>query len=114
MADEAARDFRRVQHARALRRELARAEPRHGALARLAADGAGILEIARVARRAVPVVALHVLAGLRQQDAAHAVAGGRIAGEEAMRIAVHAHAPVASNSSAFGIRDALIHHAAGG
>ena len=89
-------------------------QPRHGALARLAPDGLRGFQVARIARRAVPVVALHVVAGLRQQHAAHAVAGGRVTGEEAVRVAVHAHAPVAADSRAFGIGDARVHVAARG
>src|SRR5262245_21880209 len=113
MSDEPARHLGRVQHAGLLGGDLAGAEPRHGAHAGLAADGFGSLQLARVARRAVPVVALHVVARLRQQHAAHAVAGGRIAREEAVRIAVDTHSAVAPDSGALGVGDARVDGAAG-
>src|SRR5688500_10196426 len=113
MADEPARDFGRIKDARTLRAQLARTEPRHRPFAGLAPDDFRCFQIARIARRAVPVVALHVVAGLGQQHAAHAVAGRGIAGEESMRIAVHAHASVTAHRRAFGVGDARVHYPPG-
>src|SRR5688572_4688856 len=106
MPDETARHFRRVQHSRLLGSYLSRTEPRHCAFTSLAPDAVGTLELARIARRCIPIVTLHVVAGLGEQHAAHAVAGGGKPLEEAMRVAVYAHAAMAADTRAFRIRDA--------
>jgi hypothetical protein len=89
-------------------------QPRDGALTGAAADRLARLQRPRIARRAVPVVALHVAAILRQQHAAHAVAGHRVAGQETVGIAVHPHAAVRGNRRALGIGQPLVHGQAGG
>ena len=59
VADERARDVRLEEDRHLGRRDAARAQPAHRALARAAAHGRGRLEPRRIALRAVPVVALH-------------------------------------------------------
>jgi hypothetical protein len=65
MTDEAACNFGREQHARALRGQLARVQSRDGAHARLASDGLRGFQVAPVI--ASCTIALHVVAGLCQQ-----------------------------------------------
>ena len=80
---------------------------RNGALARAAADARRRFQLAPVAQRAVPVVALHLLAFAAEHRAADAVHGAGIGGEEAQRVAVGAHAAMRADRRALGIGDAL-------
>ena len=106
VTDESARDVRRIQHRRLHRRELARAEPADGALARAAADARRRFQLAPVAHRAVPVVTLHLLAFGAEHRAADAVHRAGIRREKAERIAVRAQAAMRADRRAFGIGDA--------
>src|SRR4051794_28023532 len=103
MADQATRHVRAVEHWRFHGRKFARTEPTHGALATVAAHAHGIFEFAPVARRAVPIVALHVLAFRAEHRAADAVHRAGIRRDETQRIAVRANAAMRTDARALGI-----------
>ena len=86
----------------------ARAEPRHSTFAGDAPDGGHIEQILRIARARVPVVALHVLTGLREQHAAHRVTRSNVAREEPVRVAVDAYAALRANTRAFRVAETRI------
>ena len=103
MAEQAARQFRRIQHRRApgdSRRAPRRRSARCAARLPIALAGSSA---ARLRATRIPVVALHVLALLRHQRAAQRMAGARKAGQEAVTVAVHAHAAVRGHGGALGI-----------
>jgi len=109
MPDESARHVGGESHGSLARGEPPCAEARQRALAGDAADDGGILEVGRVARNAVPVIALHLRALLGQQRAAHRMAGGGVAGEEPERVAIHAGMALAADRGAFGVADTRVH-----
>ena len=61
-----ARNLGRQYHLRRTRRQAPRTEPRDGALTGTTTHQLCRLQIARIARRGVPIVALHILANLRE------------------------------------------------
>ena len=106
--DQATRHLGHERHRRLARRQPAGAESRQRAAARGAADSGDRLELRRVARHGVPVVALHVLTLLRDERSAHRVAGGGVAGEKAERVAVHTAVALAADCRALGVADTRI------
>ena len=108
MADETARDFRHEQHRRAPGGQLARVQPRDGATGTLAADRLGIFQLPPVARAAVPIIALHVLARTREHHAAQGMRRRRVAADEAVGIAVNVQALMGADRATFRIVDARI------
>ena len=113
VADQAAGDLRGVEHGALACGDLAPAEAAHGALAGAPPHGLGRLELGRVARHRPPVVPLHGLALARDHGAAHAVARGLVAAEEAMGVAVHRGPLVGGDGGALGVGDAPVHGARG-
>ena len=95
MTEQSARQLRCEQHRRAPRRQAAvhRAARSARSAARRPID-CGDSSACGIARDRVPVVALHVVALLRDQRAAERVAGARQPGQKAMAVAVDAHAAV--------------------
>src|SRR4029077_14175018 len=79
-----------------------------------AADAGDAFKLCRVARDGEPVVALHVIAGLRDERAADRVAAGRVAGEKAERVAVDTRVALTAHGCALGVGDARVHTQARG
>src|SRR5262249_6827282 len=106
--EESARQVGGEGHRRLLRRHAPRAEARERASSGGAPDARGVLELGGIAREREPVVALHVLALLGEERAAHGVAGRGVAGEEAERVAVHAGVALAVDARALRVADTRI------
>src|SRR5262249_10302315 len=87
--EESARHLGREQYRRLARGELAPAETRHGTLPCVATDGFDVLEIVTIPGARKPVVALHVIALLREQHAADAMTAARVAIQKTEGVAVH-------------------------
>src|SRR5262249_24015830 len=65
-----------------------------------------------IARDAPQVVTRHVIARLRDERAAHRVAGGGVAGEKTERVAVDTAMTLAADAGTLGVADACIHREA--
>src|SRR5277367_3352625 len=105
MSDEASRDLGVEQYRRAPRAELAWLQARDGASRTFAADRLGVFQVAPVPRTRIPIVALHVLPGTGEHDAAQGMRGSRVAPDEAMGIAVNMQSLVSADRCAFRIVD---------
>ena len=108
MPDEPACEFRHEQHGRATGADFARSQAGDGAARTLSADGLRVLQLAPVARGAVPVVALHVFARSGEDHTAERMRGGRIAADETMRVAVDMQPLMSANRCTLGIVDARV------
>src|SRR5271168_1527047 len=88
MADQAARQLRHEQHRSAARAQLAGVQARYRAPRALTAHTLRILQLPPVARGAVPVIALHILALTGEHHAAQGMGCGRISTYEAMGVSI--------------------------
>ncbi len=97
------RGLRRLEDHRALGcRELARIEPAHGSQSGIASHALGGLEIARRARRRVPVVALHrTVAGVADHGAIDVMVRCPVTVEEAVAVRVDEFRFVSRDRAAF-------------
>ncbi len=89
-------------------RELAGAEPGHGALTGPAAYGRGRLQFGGGAGRGPPVIALHALAFLGHHRAAQAMAGAGVAGDETVAVAIDVEARLGRDTGTLGVDDARV------
>ena len=113
MPEETRCDGRFEQHRRLRRGNFARADALHRALARAASDHVGRNEIQRIARRLVPIVALHVFILARDERAPDAVARARVAIDESKRVAVNEVRFLGRDRRAFGIAHEAVDREAG-
>src|SRR5690606_2109074 len=91
MPDQPFRGFRRKQHGHAHGGKPLRTEASQSALRRTPADGFRGFDHARVARRGIPVVALHAAIITREDRAGNAMTGSPVAADEAVRVTVNSH-----------------------
>jgi hypothetical protein len=111
--DQAAGHLRIEHHRGAPGREAPRAESRQRILRCVPADRRRVLQVHRIPGARVPEIPLHFLILARQQHAADRVRTARVAGQEAVRVAVHPHTALVAHRGTLGIGEARVDRHAG-